>query len=62
VLGQLIDAELLDELFLTLTPIVTGEADAPRVVEGMSEGPREFELVDVLTADGDLFTRYRPRR
>jgi riboflavin biosynthesis pyrimidine reductase len=53
---------LLDELFLTLTPIVTGEADAPRVVEGMSEGPREFELVDVLTADGDLFTRYRPRR
>lgn len=62
VLGQLIDAKLLDELFLTLTPIVTGEADAPRVVEGMSEGPREFELVDVLTADDDLFTRYRPRR
>ena len=42
--------------------VLTGEADAPRVVEGMSEGPREFELVDVLTADGDLFTRYRPRR
>lgn len=62
VLGQLISAGLLDELFLTFTPVVTGEEDAPRVVEGMTGGPVGFELVDLLTADGDLFTRYRPRR
>lgn len=62
VLGQLISAGLLDELFLTLSPTITGERDAPRVVEGMDAGPAEFDLVDLLTADGDVFTRYRPRR
>lgn len=62
VIGQLISADLLDELFLTMTPIITAEPDAPRVVEGLSGGPVEFDLVDLLTADGDLFTRYRPRR
>ena len=61
-LGQLITADLLDELFLTVTPIITGEPDAPRVVEAMSGEAVGFELVDLLTADGDLFTRYRPRR
>ena len=63
ILGQLIGTGLLDELFLTLTPLITGETDAPRVVEGLSpDRPVEFDLVDLLTADGDLFTRYRLRR
>lgn len=63
ILGQLIDAGHLDELFLTFTPVITGEVDAPHVVEGLSPDlPIGFDLVDLLTADGDLFTRYRPRR
>lgn len=62
VLGELISEGLLDELFLTVSPVMTGETDAPRIVEGMSGGPAGFELVDLLTADGDLFTRYRPHR
>lgn len=62
VIGQLVSAGMLDELFLTFTPMISGEVDAPRVVEGMTSGPAGFELTELLTADGDLFTRYRPRR
>lgn len=62
ILGELISEGLLDELFLTFSPIITGEPDAPRVVEGMTGGPAGFELIDLLTADGDMFTRYRPHR
>jgi riboflavin-specific deaminase-like protein len=63
--GQLWAAGLVDDLFLTIAPRMTG-AEAPRIVEG---GPlpaiAELELAWLLEQDGELFARYRhlqPRR
>jgi len=60
-LGQLLDADLVDELFLTVTPLATG-GEAPRIVEGQGLAPRKFEPDRVYTGGGDLLTRYRRRR
>ncbi len=61
ILGQLLDADHVDELFLTVTPVTTS-GDAPRIVEGESAGVRDFELVGMLESDGDLLLRYRRRQ
>jgi riboflavin biosynthesis pyrimidine reductase len=45
---------LLDELFLTLSPIVSGEGP-PIIAPG---GSARLELRAVATADGDLYLRY----
>jgi riboflavin-specific deaminase-like protein len=59
--GQLWAAGLVDELFLTTAPRMTG-AEAPRIVEN---GPlpeiAELELAWLLEQDGELFARYRSR-
>ena len=59
--GQLWAAGLVDELFLTTAPKLTG-GDAPRIVEGL-EVPlaEELELAWLLEHDGELFARYRRR-
>ena len=44
VVGQMIEAGLLDEAFLTLSPVVAGRADEPRL--GMVEG------IELLPGDG----------
>jgi riboflavin biosynthesis pyrimidine reductase len=50
----LLDAGLLDELFLTLSPVVSGEG--PPIVAG---GPSAaLTLRSVATADGDMYLRY----
>jgi len=60
--GQLWAAGLVDELFLTTAPKLTG-ADAPRILEGPSlPGPAGLELVWLLEHDGELFARYRRGR
>lgn len=59
-LGQLVDADLLDELFLTVSPLVAG-GDGPRVAE-QNTATRDFEPQRILSGDGDLLTRYRRRR
>jgi riboflavin biosynthesis pyrimidine reductase len=46
---------LLDELFLTLAPVVSGELGPAIVAPGE---PAEMELRTVATADGDLYLRY----
>jgi len=51
----LLAAGLLDELFLTLSPIVAGE-DAPAII-APGEAAR-LSLRSVATADGDLYLRY----
>jgi riboflavin-specific deaminase-like protein len=57
--GQLWAAGLVDELFLTTAPKLTG-ADAPRILEGPSlPGPTELELAWLLEHEGELFARYR---
>ena len=45
---------LLDELFLTLSPVVSGEG--PPIIAGGASAP--LSLRSVATADGDLYLRY----
>jgi riboflavin biosynthesis pyrimidine reductase len=58
-LRSLVEAGLIDELFLTLTPVLTGDPDAIRIVEG-AELPTHASLglEWVLELDGELFLRY----
>jgi riboflavin-specific deaminase-like protein len=56
--AQLVAADLVDELFVTLAPKLEGGA-GPGLVEGLPERTRGLELVWLLENDGELFTRYR---
>jgi 5-amino-6-(5-phosphoribosylamino)uracil reductase len=55
--GHLLDADLLDELNLTLAPLLVG-GDSPRAVSGADEHPRPFALAHLWEADGSLLARY----
>jgi riboflavin-specific deaminase-like protein len=58
--GQLWAAGLVDELFLTTAPKLTGADDAPRIVEGLNAPLAEdLELAWLLEHEGELFARYR---
>lgn len=48
---------LVDELFLTVAPKLTGAG--PSILEGELPGATELELAWLLEEDGELFTRYR---
>ncbi|MDW4906274.1 pyrimidine reductase family protein [Streptomyces sp. ADMS] len=57
-LGQLVAAGVLDELCLTISPMLT-VGDAQRISGGPRVSvPRRFELVSLLEEDGFLFSRY----
>jgi len=58
----LLAADLLDELFLTVHPVTTAEAGAPRIVEGPDGSTTAFELIELSREGDELFTRFRPRR
>ena len=59
--GELQASGLVDELFLTIAPKLSG-GDAPRIVEGDLPAIAELELAWLLEEDGELFARYqRPR-
>jgi len=51
----LLDDGLLDELFFTLAPVVSGE-DGPAIIA--PGGDARLELRSVATADGELYLRY----
>jgi riboflavin biosynthesis pyrimidine reductase len=54
-------AGLVDELFLTIAPKLSG-GDAPRILEGAPlPAIAELELAWLLERDGELFARYRSR-
>ncbi|OII60544.1 hypothetical protein BJP40_09760 [Streptomyces sp. CC53] len=58
-LGQFVAAGVLDELCLTVSPLMTA-GDAQRIAGGPSLAvPSRFGLVSILEEDGFLFTRYR---
>lgn len=58
-LGQLVAADVLDELCVTLAPLLTA-GDARRITAGPAVvDPRRFALVSLLEEDGFLFGRYR---
>jgi riboflavin biosynthesis pyrimidine reductase len=59
--AQLAGADLLDELCLSVSPLLVG-GDARRVLAGEArEVPTPLELCSVLVADDYLFIRYRRR-
>jgi riboflavin-specific deaminase-like protein len=59
--SQLWAAGLVDDLFLTTAPRMTG-AEAPRILEGRPlPGTTELELAWLLEEEGELFARYRRR-
>ena len=59
--SQLWGEGLVDDLFLTTAPRMTG-AEAPRILEGDElPGVSELELAWLLEQDGELFARYRHR-
>ena len=50
----------VDELFLTLAPLLAGNAVAPRIVEGGGlAAPIRLELAWALSHDDELYLRYR---
>jgi riboflavin-specific deaminase-like protein len=55
--GELQGAGLVDELFLTIAPLLTG-TDALRILEGELLEPAVLDLAWLLEAEGELFCRY----
>jgi riboflavin biosynthesis pyrimidine reductase len=56
--AQLVAADLIDELCLTVSPQIVA-TDAPRIVSGIgAEAPRRMTLDRVLVEDDFLFLRY----
>jgi riboflavin biosynthesis pyrimidine reductase len=56
--GGLQAAGLVDELFLTIAPKLSG-GGAPRILEGPLPEVAELELAWLLEDEGELFARYR---
>lgn len=60
--GTLQASGLVDELFLTIAPKLTG-GEAPRILEGRAlPETAELELAWLLEDGGELFARYRRRQ
>ena len=58
--SQLAAAGLLDELCLTVSPVLVG-GDAKRVLSGAGlAGPALLQLCSVCEEDGFVFLRFRP--
>ncbi len=58
--GELITAGLVDQLCLTVAPLLVG-GDAPRIAHGdlLPPAPLPLELASILSAEGSLMIRYR---
>lgn len=59
--AQLLDAGLVDELFVTHAPKLAG-GEGPGLAVGLSELERPLEVAWLLEDDGELFARYRVPR
>jgi riboflavin biosynthesis pyrimidine reductase len=56
--GSLLAADLVDELCLTVSPVLTG-AGAGRIVAGAARGePLHMRLAHLIESDGTMLTRY----
>jgi riboflavin-specific deaminase-like protein len=57
--GALWAAGVVDELYLTIAPLITGDADEPNIVEGgRLPDPADLELLAVDRVGSELFLRY----
>lgn len=59
--ASMVDADLVDEINLTVSPNVTG-GDGPRLTNGARNVLQRFDLHHVLEDDGFVFLRYVRRR
>jgi riboflavin biosynthesis pyrimidine reductase len=59
--GALQAAGLVDELFLTIAPKLSGGGAPPRILEGELDDVIGLELAWLLEHDGELFARYSRR-
>jgi riboflavin biosynthesis pyrimidine reductase len=59
--AALAEADVIDELNLTISPVISG-GDGPRVTSGAPPLLHRMDLVHLLEDDGFLFTRYVRRR
>ena len=59
--GALQAAGLVDELFLTIAPKLSGGGVPPRILEGELDDVVPLELSWLLEEDGELFARYSRR-
>lgn len=58
--AHLLAANLVDELFMSVSPKLVGGKDALTIVAGRPLlDPAEAELLWLLKGDGDLFSRWR---
>jgi riboflavin biosynthesis pyrimidine reductase len=57
--AALLAGDLVDELFLTITPVLAATASPLTIVEGAGGDPVQLEQVWALEGDGALFLRYR---
>ena len=63
--GQLLGADLVDELFLTVAPKVRLGADLPTYAGGEAlprEGLLEFDLIESHVVGDEVFLRYRRKK
>ncbi len=61
--AQLIQRELVDELFLSLAPKLAGGEEHLRILAGVEiEPPRQLELIALYEHESGLFLRYRLAR
>jgi riboflavin biosynthesis pyrimidine reductase len=60
-LAAMIAARLVDELFLSVAPVLVGAAGEPSILEGPVEGPVGLTLLSAFHDDGHLFLRYSVR-
>jgi riboflavin biosynthesis pyrimidine reductase len=51
--------ELVDELFLTLAPVLTGNADPFPIIAGPLARKQKLHLMSALGGDEHLYLRYR---
>jgi riboflavin-specific deaminase-like protein len=59
--GELQGGGMVDDLFLTIAPKLSGDAEAPRILEGELPAAAELELAWLLEQEGELLARYRRR-
>jgi riboflavin biosynthesis pyrimidine reductase len=59
--GALQAAGMVDELFLTVAPKLSGGGVPPRILEGELDEVIPLELTWLLEEDGELFARYSRR-
>ncbi len=63
IFGSLVANGLVDELFLTLSPVLVGGEGNPDILSGPPlPEPTQLELASVLESEGELFLRFRVTR